>query len=80
MKKWSFNIYLAFFWSSFTGLYIMLITFLSLPTNNVRFADTILGFLLGTVVTTIINTYISHKETVKNENQSTRDSVIPLQR
>lgn len=50
-----FVYYLATFWS-ITGLvYIFLITFGTIPEQNVRFADTILGFLLGTIVSTIIN-------------------------
>ena len=35
--------------------YIFLITFLTIPADNIRFADTVLGFLLGTVIATILN-------------------------
>ena len=35
-------------------LYIFLITFWKIPEQNVRFADTVLGFFLGTVVATIL--------------------------
>lgn len=38
----------------FTAVYIFAITFMVIPKENVRFADTILGFLLGTVVSTVI--------------------------
>ncbi len=44
----------AWFWSAFTTLYILMITFVSLPEGAQRFADTVLGFLLGTVVATIL--------------------------
>lgn len=47
--------YLATFWSLVAFLYIFLITFVNIPQNNIRFADTVLGFLLGTIVATIIN-------------------------
>lgn len=50
--------YLATFWSCTAVVYIFLITFVHIPTMNVRFADTILGFLLGTVVATIINFFL----------------------
>jgi hypothetical protein len=53
-----FVMYLAIFWSLTAVTYIFLITFGSIPENNVRFADTILGFLLGTVVATIINFFL----------------------
>lgn len=49
-----FIYYLASGCLSFTGLYIIGVTFLEIPKENVRFADTVLGFLLGTMVATII--------------------------
>jgi hypothetical protein len=53
-----FVMYLATFWSIMAVIYIFLITFTNIPETNVRFADTILGFLLGTVVATIINFFL----------------------
>lgn len=47
--------YLATFWSLVAFAYVFLITFVNIPQNNIRFADTVLGFLLGTIVATIIN-------------------------
>ena len=44
----------ATFWSLFAAGYIGFITFGTIPEDNQRFADTILGFLLGTVVATIL--------------------------
>jgi hypothetical protein len=32
-----------------------MITMVTIPTDNVRFADTVLGFILATVVATILN-------------------------
>jgi hypothetical protein len=49
-----FIYYFAAFWSIFAAGYIGFITFGSIPADNQRFADTILGFLLGTVVATIL--------------------------
>ena len=53
-----FVMYLAIFWSMTAVTYIFFITFGSIPETNIRFADTILGFLLGTVVATIINFFL----------------------
>ncbi|SFC04736.1 hypothetical protein [Pseudoalteromonas denitrificans] len=50
-----FIYYFAAFWSIFSVVYIVCITFVSIPQDSVRFADTILGFILGTVIATIIN-------------------------
>ena len=49
---------LAAFWSLFSAVYIMLITFGTIPAGNIRFADTILGFILGTIIATIINFFL----------------------
>lgn len=50
-----FIMYLATFWSICAAVYIGCITFAAIPVANVRFADTILGFLLGTIIATILN-------------------------
>lgn len=50
-----FVYYFASFWSVFAVVYISAITFATIPKDNIRFADTIIGFLLGTVVATILN-------------------------
>lgn len=49
-----FIYYLASFWSLFAVSYIFSITFFEMPESSIRFADTCLGFVLGTVITTII--------------------------
>lgn len=45
-----FIYYFAIGWSLFSGAYIGAITFFAIPETSVRFADTILGFLLGTIM------------------------------
>jgi uncharacterized membrane protein YwzB len=45
--------YFITFWSLFAAIYIPWITFGVIPEDNVRFADTILGFLLGTMVSSM---------------------------
>jgi hypothetical protein len=49
-----FTYYLATFWSIVGASYIFLITFIEIPLANQRFADTEVGFLLGTVVAAVI--------------------------
>lgn len=49
-----FLYYFAISWSAFAALYIMCITLIQIPEDNRRFADTILGFLLGTIIAQII--------------------------
>jgi len=45
-----FVYYFISFWSVLAAAYIGAITFGNIPEDNVRFADTILGFVLGTMV------------------------------
>lgn len=50
-----FTYYFITVWSVFAMVYIPLITFSSIPESNVRFADTILGFMLGTVMASMFS-------------------------
>jgi len=50
-----FTMYLTSFWSVCAAAYVGFITFSIIPEQNVRFADTILGFILGTVIATMLN-------------------------
>jgi hypothetical protein len=61
--------YLATFWSVTAMVYIFLITFTFIPEMNVRFADTILGFLLGTVVATILNFFLGSSASSKEKTE-----------
>lgn len=50
-----FTYYFITVWSVFAMTYIPLITFSQIPQENVRFADTILGFMLGTVMASMFS-------------------------
>ena len=45
-----FTYYFIAAWSTFAMIVIPCMIFMQIPESNVRFADTILGFLLGTVI------------------------------
>ena len=45
-----FVYYFVSFWSVLSAAYFGFITFGNIPESNIRFADTILGFVLGTMV------------------------------
>lgn len=64
-----FVYYLAIFWSVFTAAFITAITFAGIPPESVRFADTILGFLLGTIVATIMNFFFGSSQSSKDKTQ-----------
>jgi hypothetical protein len=65
-----FVMYLATFWSVTAVTYIFFITFGTINESNVRFADTILGFLLGTVVATIINFFLGSSAGSKEKTEA----------
>lgn len=46
--------YFAAGWSLFAMAYVAAITFAGVPEASTRFADTVLGFLLGTLIAAII--------------------------
>lgn len=49
-----FIYYFAIGWSLFAMLYLAGITFFTVPESSTRFSDTILGFLLGTIISGIV--------------------------
>jgi len=63
-----FVYYFAAFWSIASALYIAFITFGEIPEANVRFADTILGFLLGTIVATIVQFFFGSSDSSKQKD------------
>ena len=50
-----FVYYFACAWSAFAMLYFTFVTFGTVPTSGTRMADTILGVLIGTVITGFFN-------------------------
>lgn len=50
-----FVLYFASFWSIVGASYMFAITFFPIPDSGVRFADTALGFILGTIIAQILN-------------------------
>lgn len=68
-----FVYYLATGWSCFAAVYIFWITFADIPPHNVRFADTILGFLLGTVIAMILQFFFGSSQGSVKSAQALRD-------
>lgn len=59
----------AWFWSAFAVAYIIIITLCTIPENNVRFVDVVLGFILGTVVATILNFFFGSSQSSKDKTK-----------
>lgn len=58
-------------WSAFSMSYIAAISFIEIPAENVRFVDTIIGFLLGTIVSGIIQFFYGSSLGSKEKNSAT---------
>lgn len=56
MEK-NFVFYFAIFWSVIAAGFIFLVVVIDIPEANQRFADTILGFLMGSVIGPILGFY-----------------------
>lgn len=58
-----------------TFVYIFSITFIPIPKDNQRYADVVLGFLLGTLVGTIITYYFGSSNSSKEKEEAYRSLV-----
>jgi hypothetical protein len=65
-----FIYYFAWFWSIFATLYISGVTFIQLPETGIRFADNVQGFLLGTIVATILFFFYGSSDGSKKKDEA----------
>ena len=70
-----FLYYYATAWSFASMVYIGFITFGTIPEANIRFADTILGFLLGTIVAQIIQFFFGSSKSSQNKDTVLQEAV-----
>jgi multisubunit Na+/H+ antiporter MnhE subunit len=56
-------------WSAFAIGYIILITTYNIPEKNLRFVDVVLGFIMGTVVSTILNFFFGSSQSSKDKTK-----------
>jgi hypothetical protein len=59
----------AWMWSAFAIGYIILITTYNIPEKNLRFVDVVLGFIMGTVVSTILNFFFGSSQSSKDKTK-----------
>jgi hypothetical protein len=52
----------AWLWSFFAISYIFVITVCNIPEKNIRFVDVVLGFIMGTVISTILNFFFGSSQ------------------
>lgn len=64
-----FIYYFALMWSIFSFGFIIGITFFEIPEQNIRFADTVLGVLLGTIISGILQFFYGSSQSSKEKTQ-----------
>jgi len=62
-------------WSLFAMVFIFAITFGTVPPTGIRFADNILGFLLGTVIATVIQFFFGSSVTSRKRTDELVDGL-----
>ena len=65
-----FVYYLASFWSLFAASYIFSITFFGVPESSARFADMCLGFILGTIIATIMQFFYGSSQSSRHKDKT----------
>nr|WP_299241412.1 hypothetical protein [uncultured Halomonas sp.] len=68
-----FLYYFSAGWSLFAMAYVGSITFAGVPEDSVRFADTVLGFLLGTLIAAIIQFFFGSSR--RDQDRDRRDGL-----
>lgn len=64
-----FVYWFALFWAAVATTYIFTITFIEIPDDNQRFADVVLGFLLGTVIAQVINFFFGSSRSSQRKDE-----------
>lgn len=62
-----FMYYFAIGWSLFAMMYATAITFINIPEENIRFADSLMSFMMGTIIATVLNFFFGSSESSKNK-------------
>lgn len=57
--------------------YVAAVTFMAVPTSNVRFADTALGFIMGTILASPIGFFYGTSKSAQAAQQTIRDMLPP---
>ena len=69
--KPSFVCFLAGVWSIYAMAYLAALTFIPIPPENRDFANIILGFLTGTVVSTVVNYFFGASDQTRKTSTQT---------
>lgn len=63
-----FLYYFAVGWSLFAAIYLLCITFVTIPTDNISTVQTITGFIMGTLISSIIQFFFGSTKGSKDKD------------
>ncbi len=72
--------YLAACWSVAAISYIFAISFLTVPEDSLRFVDTVLGFILGTIIAQILNFFFGSSKGSSDKTAMIKDQMNQMMR
>lgn len=65
----------AYIWSFFTMLYLSVTTLLPVPDKNQHIVDTVVGFLLGTIIAGFIGYFYGSSHSSKSKDDTIKEVV-----
>lgn len=65
--------FVTVFWSVFSAAYIAAVTFFDVPIGNERVVDQVLGFIMGTIVATVMNFWLGSSLGSKNKEPEIKE-------
>lgn len=71
-----FVYYFIIAWSLFSMAFLIAVTFFPIPPESVRFADTILGFLLGTAIASVFNFMVGSTRGSEKKNETISTALL----
>ena len=76
-------VFVTVFWSVVSAMYIGAVTFLEVPIGNERVVDQTLGFIMGTIVATVMNFWLGSSLGSKNKEPDNKqggpDVTVPIE-
>lgn len=73
-----FVYYFSIGWSLFGAAYISALTFVPIPKDNQRFADTIVGFLLATIIAAMFNFFYGSSRSSQQKDNTVSQAIAKI--
>ena len=70
-----FLYYFAAGWSLFAAIYLVCITFVTIPTDNISTVQTVTGFIMGTLISSIIQFFFGSTKGSKDKDTITQELI-----